>query len=102
MSFKNFTTKTLFLSAFLFLMSTTSYSATIKKVTVNGMKCACCVQKVVKKIEALKEVSRAKVELKSKLLKILVEKDQVLTDKVINQKVKEAGFKVVSIVTINK
>ncbi len=71
------------------------FSKKIKKViNIEGMHCNHCVKKVTEALESIDGVSKVKVNLAKKEAVITSEKE--IDDQIINSKIDELGFKVVS------
>ncbi len=71
------------------------FSKKVKKViNIEGMHCDHCVKKVTEALENIEGVSKVKVNLAKKEAIITSEKE--IDDQVINAKIDELGFKVVS------
>ena len=71
------------------------FSKKVKKViNIEGMHCDHCVKKVTEALESIEGVSKVKVNLAKKEAIITSEKE--IDDQVINAKIDELGFKVVS------
>ena len=66
-----------------------------KIVRIEGMKCMHCAQSVQKALAALENVKDAKVDLDKKTAKVSM--DAEISDEIIKNAVKEAGFEVISI-----
>ena len=71
------------------------FSKKVKNViNIEGMHCDHCVKKVTEALESIEGVSKVKVNLAKKEAIITSEKE--IDDQVINAKIDELGFKVVS------
>ena len=63
-----------------------------KTISIEGMKCEGCVNRVKNVLENMKEVTDCKVSLEDKQAKITLKKD--VEDKIIKEKIENLGFTV--------
>ena len=64
------------------------------EISVKGMVCSFCAQGIKKAFDKKKEVKDVKVNLKEKLVTIVLNNDHVLTDKTIQAIIKDAGYNI--------
>ena len=72
------------------------------KVEVNGMVCAFCAQGIDKKMRALPQAKDVYVNLKNKIVAIELKDGQTLPENTIKEIVKDAGYDVTNIQTIDQ
>jgi mercuric ion binding protein len=72
------------------------------KVEVNGMVCAFCAQGIEKKLRALPQTKDVYVNLKHKIVAVELKDEQSLAPDVVKQVVKDAGYDVTHIETVNQ
>jgi mercuric ion binding protein len=72
------------------------------KIEVNGMVCAFCAQGIEKKLRALPQTKDIYVNLKHKIVAVELKDDQSLSADVVRQVIKDAGYEVMHIETVNE
>ncbi|MEK9825815.1 MAG: heavy metal-associated domain-containing protein, partial [Methylotenera sp.] len=82
------------------LFSNTAFAAAqTLKVTVNGMVCAFCAQGIEKKVRALPQTHDVYVNLKQRIVAIELKTGQTISDDVLKDLIKDAGYDVTAIGT---
>jgi copper chaperone CopZ len=69
---------------------------------VNGMVCAFCAQGIDKKLRELPQIETVYVNLKHKIVAVELKDGQILPESTVKDVVKNAGYDVVSIQTVNQ
>ncbi len=82
-----------FLTGVLLMMSVSSFAEEIN-VKVNGMVCSMCAQGIQKKFKTLPEVKSLDVDMDKKVVKIISQDNTKLSDEIITNLIKEAGYHV--------
>jgi mercuric ion binding protein len=72
------------------------------KAEVNGMVCAFCAQGIEKKMRALSQTKDVYVNLKQKVVVVEIKEGQTLSPDTVKDLVKDAGYDVTSIQTVNE
>ncbi|MES3020378.1 MAG: heavy metal-associated domain-containing protein [Pseudomonadota bacterium] len=72
------------------------------KAEVNGMVCAFCAQGIEKKLRGLAQTKDIYVNLKQRVVALELKEGQSLDPQKVKDLVKEAGYEVVSIATVNQ
>jgi cation transport ATPase len=72
------------------------------KAEVNGMVCAFCAQGIEKKMRSLTQTKDVYVNLKQKLVAVEIKEGQTLSPDTVKDLVKDAGYDVTSIQTVNE
>lgn len=70
------------------------------KANVNGMVCAFCAQGIEKKMRALNQTKDVYVNLKQRVVAVELKDGQTLSDQTVKDIVKNAGYEVTSIETV--
>lgn len=83
-------------------LTTTSFAATSIKATVNGMVCAFCAQGIEKRLSKLPAAQAVYVDLKQKIVAVEAKAGQTLDGKTITAEIKDAGYDVTSLETVEK
>ena len=85
------------------VISETALAATQTiKADINGMVCAFCAQGIEKKMRALPQTKDVYVNLKHKLVAVELKEGQILSENSVKEIVKEAGYDVTGIQTIDQ
>jgi mercuric ion binding protein len=84
------------------MASTAQAAVQTIKAEVNGMVCAFCAQGIDKKLRALPEIKVVYVNLKHKIVAVELKDDQTLSESTVKDVVKNAGYDVVSIQTVDQ
>jgi copper chaperone CopZ len=74
-----------------FFAANFSFAETVN-VKVNGMVCAFCAQGIKKKFEGNNSIESVDVNLDSKIVKVVVKKENKLSDEEIKKSITEAGY----------
>lgn len=82
-----------FLTGVLLMSSVSSFAGEIM-VKVNGMVCSMCAQGIQKKFKSIPEVKSLEVDLDKKFVKIITQDNATVSDEVITNVIKEAGYHV--------
>lgn len=82
--------------------SFSAQAAQTLKAEVNGMVCAFCAQGIEKKLRALQQTHDVYVNLKQRIVAVEVREGQTLAPQTVKDLVKDAGYDVVSIETVNQ
>jgi len=92
------------LSIFAFILLAGTAHATVQtiKVEVNGMVCAFCAQGIEKKLRAMPQTKDVYVNLKHKVVAVELKDGQTVSFDVVKDLVKDAGYEVSHIETINQ
>ena len=77
-----------------------AFAAQTIKATVHGMVCAFCAQGIEKKFHSMAETKDVYVNLKKKIVAIEVKDGQAISDDTVKSTIKDAGYEVVSIETV--
>ncbi len=85
-----------FLFVILFLGQATAWAETAK-LSVNGMVCAFCAQGIKKKFSTNAKVENVSVDLDEKLVTVTIKKGAKLSDEVLTNLIKDAGYAVTKI-----
>jgi copper chaperone CopZ len=80
-----------------FLLITSNVMASEINVKVNGMVCSMCAQGIKKKFSQLKEVKEINVNLDDKLVSIVTNEHQEVSNEKIKEIITEAGYNVANI-----
>jgi copper chaperone CopZ len=80
-----------------FLLITSNVMASEINVKVNGMVCSMCAQGIKKKFSQLKEVKEINVNLDNKLVSIVTNEHQEVSNEKIKEIITEAGYNVANI-----
>ncbi|PRC90727.1 heavy-metal-associated domain-containing protein [Solimicrobium silvestre] len=72
------------------------------KAEVNGMVCAFCAQGIDKKLRELPQIKAVYVNLKHKIVAVELKEDQTLSESTVKDVVKNAGYDVVNIQTVDQ
>jgi copper chaperone CopZ len=80
-----------------FLLITSNVMASEINVKVNGMVCSMCAQGIKKKFSQLKEVKEINVNLDNKLVSIVTNEHQEVSNEKIKDIITEAGYNVANI-----
>jgi copper chaperone CopZ len=75
---------------------------TTTKLTVNGMVCAFCAQGIEKKLGAMPQTQAVYVNLGQKLVAVQAKEGQTLDIEKVRAEVKDAGYDVVKVETVNE
>lgn len=86
----------------MFLTVGTAHAAQTITAKVNGMVCAFCAQGIEKKARALPQAEDVYINLKQKMVAIQVKEGQQLSNDAVNRLVKEAGYDVAEITTVDE
>ena len=70
------------------------------KATVNGMVCAFCAQGIEKKFHSMSQTKDVYVNLKKKIVAIEVKDGQAISNDTVKDTIKDAGYEVVAIETV--
>jgi cation transport ATPase len=90
------------LSAAFFLMLGAAHAATQTiKAEVNGMVCAFCAQGIEKKMRSLSQTQDVYVDLKNKIVAVQLKDGQQLSHDTVKDLIKDAGYDVPKIETVN-
>lgn len=84
------------IALFTLMVSLSGYAGEIQ-VKVNGMVCSLCAQGIQKKFKSHGEVKSVDVNLDNKLVKIETQEGKDLSDEVVTNIIKEAGYNVAKI-----
>lgn len=79
-----------------------AFAATSVKAGVNGMVCAFCAQGIEKKLSKLPAAQTVYVDLKRKVVVVEARPGQTLDTKVIEAEIKDAGYDVTQIETVEQ
>jgi len=79
-----------------------SSAATSIKATVNGMVCAFCAQGIEKRLSKLPAAKAVFVDLKEKVVAVEAKEGQTLDSHVISEEIKDAGYDVSKIETVEQ
>jgi periplasmic mercuric ion binding protein len=90
------------IASLLLAVSFSAQAAQTLKAEVNGMVCAFCAQGIEKKLRALQQTHDVYVNLKQRIVAVEVREGQTLTPQTVKDLVKDAGYDVVSIETVNQ
>lgn len=96
--------KLLTISLFLLSLVAGSAHAAVQtiKAEVNGMVCAFCAQGIEKNLRALPQTKEVYVNLKHKIVAVELKDNQVLSLDTVKKVVKDAGYDVTRIETVNQ
>lgn len=83
-------------------LTATSFAATSIKATVNGMVCAFCAQGIEKRLSKLPATQAVYVDLKQKIVAVEAKAGQTLDGKTITAEIKDAGYDVTNLETVEK
>jgi copper chaperone CopZ len=84
------------------LMGLSQMALASVKVTVNGMVCSFCAQGIEKSISKMDETKAVFVDLKNKVVVVEAKEGKTLNEKLISQEIKDSGYDVVKIETIQQ
>jgi mercuric ion binding protein len=84
------------------LLSNMAFATPTIKANVNGMVCAFCAQGIEKKMRALSQTKDVYVNLKQRIVAVELKDGQTLSNEAIKKLVKEAGYEVTSIETVEQ
>jgi copper chaperone CopZ len=79
-----------------------AFAAETVKVTVNGMVCAFCAQGIESNLSKLPAAKVVFVDLKKKIVAVEAREGQKLDSKVISAEIKDAGYDVVKLETVQQ
>jgi len=90
------------ITSLLLAVSLSAQAAQTLKAEVNGMVCAFCAQGIEKKLRALQQTQDVYVNLKQRIVAVQVREGHTLAPQTVKDLVKDAGYDVVSIETVNQ
>jgi periplasmic mercuric ion binding protein len=94
--------RALIISLFALNLSNAAQAATQTiKAEVNGMVCAFCAQGIEKKMRSLTQTQDVYVDLKNKIVAVQLKDGQALTHDTVKALIKDAGYDVPKIETVN-
>jgi periplasmic mercuric ion binding protein len=79
------------------LLSNVAFATQTIKANVNGMVCAFCAQGIEKKMRALSQTKDVYVNLKQRVVAVELKEGQTLSNDVVKDLIKDAGYEVTSI-----
>ena len=82
------------------LFSQMAFATQTIKANVNGMVCAFCAQGIEKKLRALSQTKDVYVNLKQRVVAVELKDGQTLSNEIVKDIVKKAGYEVISIETV--
>jgi periplasmic mercuric ion binding protein len=91
-----------FLAVVLVLISTLAQATQSLKAQVNGMVCAFCAQGIEKKLRALGQTKDVYVNLKQKIVAVEIKDGQSLSHEAFAALIKDAGYDVTAVETVEK
>jgi periplasmic mercuric ion binding protein len=91
-----------FLAVVLVLISTLAQATQSLKAQVNGMVCAFCAQGIEKKLRALSQTKDVYVNLKQKIVAVEIKDGQSLSHEAFAALIKDAGYDVTAVETVEK
>ena len=83
-------------------LAASSFAATSIKATVNGMVCAFCAQGIEKRLSKLPAAKTVFVDLKEKIVAVEAREGQTLDGQVIREEIKDAGYDVTKLETVEQ
>jgi periplasmic mercuric ion binding protein len=81
----------------LMLLANPAMAVQTIKANVNGMVCAFCAQGIEKKFHAMSQTKDVYVNLKQRLVAIELKDDQLISNEMVKNTIKDAGYEVTSI-----
>ena len=91
-----------FLVVVLVFVSTSAQATQSLKAQVNGMVCAFCAQGIEKKLRALGQTKDVYVNLKQKVVAVEIKDGQSLSHEAFAALIKDAGYEVTAVETVEK
>ena len=91
-----------FLLVVLVFISTSAQATQSLKAQVNGMVCAFCAQGIEKKLRALSQTKDVYVNLKQKIVAVEIKDGQSLSHEAFSALIKDAGYDVTAVETVEK